>query len=98
MIASIDPDDMQHDMMGNAKGIRRFCVALRDAEGRMACLLTVAEAAIPVRDEAAHSAAIRQILMEQRARIESAAPRATPVRPSTRRPDPMPDHSHGRTE
>ncbi len=71
LIESIDPADMQYDMMGNAKGIRRFCVAVRDTLGRMACLLTVAEAAIPVRNEQAHIEMIRQLLVEQRARIES---------------------------
>lgn len=73
MLAGIDPADMQYDMMGNAKGIRRFCVAIHDADGAMACLLTVAEAAVPVRDETAHAEAIRDILMEQRARLEGAA-------------------------
>lgn len=70
VITDIDPEGMQYDMMGNAKGIRRFCVAIRDALGRMACLLTVAEAAVPVRDEAAHAEAIRQILFGQRDRLE----------------------------
>ncbi len=73
LIESIDPAGMQYDMLGNAKGIRRFCVAVRDAHGQMACLLTVAEAAIPVRNEAAHAETIRQILIQQRARIEDGA-------------------------
>lgn len=85
LIESIDPAGMQYDMMGNAKGVRRFCVAIRGTDGRMACLLTVAEAAIPVRDEATHAETIENILMEQRARIERGASAEEPQssRPAT---------------
>jgi hypothetical protein len=38
----------------------------------MTCLLTVAEAATPLRDEAQHVANIRSHLMTQKAKIESA--------------------------
>ena len=74
-LRSVERDGMQFDLQGNAKGIRRFCVAVRDGQ-RLACLLTVAEAAIPLRDEAAHIAHIRQVLTEQRDAIELAGPAA----------------------
>lgn len=72
MIADVDPAGMQYDMMGNAKGIRRYCVAIQDPDGSMICLLTVAEAATPVRDEAQHVANIKEHLMDQKTKIESA--------------------------
>ena len=75
----VERDGMQFDLQGNAKGIRRFCVAVRDGQ-RIACLLTVAEAATPLRDEAAHIERIRQVLTEQRDTIELAGP-AAPVQP-----------------
>ncbi len=77
LLESVGRDGMQFDLQGNAKGIRRFCVAVRDGQ-RIACLLTVAEAATPLRDEAAHIERIRQVLTEQRDTIESAGP-AVPV-------------------
>ncbi|WP_181408244.1 helix-turn-helix domain-containing protein [Pararhizobium mangrovi] len=69
-IAEVDLGEMQYDMMGNAKGVRRFCIAVHGDDGELACILTVAEAAIPVLDERAHAAAIRRLLMEERSRIE----------------------------
>ena len=72
MIAAVDPAEMQYDMMGNAKGIRRYCVAIHGPGGGMVCLLTVAEAATPVRDEAQHVANVRGHLMARKSAIESA--------------------------
>lgn len=72
MIAAVDPQDMQYDMMGNAKGVRRYCVAIHGPDGGMICLLTVAEAATPVRDEAQHVANVRAHLMARKTTIESA--------------------------
>ncbi len=77
VLQGVDRDGMQFDLQGNAKGVRRFCVAVRDGQ-RIACLLTVAEAATPLRDEAAHTGRIRQVLTEQRDAIELAGP-AAPV-------------------
>lgn len=71
MIANVDCHDMQYDMMGNAKGIRRYCVAIHDADDKMICLLTIAEAATPVRDEVRHVATIRAQLMARKSAIES---------------------------
>jgi DNA-binding IclR family transcriptional regulator len=72
-LEAVDRDDMQFDLEGNAKGVRRFCVAVRDGP-RIACLLTVAEAATPLRDASAHIARIRDILFEQRRWVEAAGP------------------------
>lgn len=77
VLEAVDRDGMQFDLQGNAKGIRRFCVAVRDGQ-RIACLLTVAEAATPLRDEASHIERIRHVLTEQRDAIELAGP-AAPV-------------------
>lgn len=70
MIDTVAPGEMQYDMMGNAKGIRRYCVAIHDSNGELICLLTVAEAATPLRDEAKHVASIRSHLMAQKSEIE----------------------------
>lgn len=72
MIAAVDPAGMQYDMMGNAKGVRRYCVAIQGPDGGLVCLLTVAEAATPVRDEAQHVANVRGHLMARKTEIESA--------------------------
>lgn len=71
-INAVDPHDMQYDMTGNAKGVRRYCVAIHGPDGGMVCLLTVAEAATPVRDETKHVANIRSHLMDRKFTIESA--------------------------
>ena len=65
---------MQYDMMGNAKGVRRFCVALTDDDGGLTCLVTVAEAAVPLRDENAHISRIENVLMRVRERLRTGAP------------------------
>ena len=69
-LQTVDTNDMQFDMMGNAKGIRRFAVAVHGAESELVCLLTIAEAAIPVRDEAAHVTALRENLLTEKSLIE----------------------------
>ena len=69
-LQAVDTNEVQLDMMGNAKGIRRFAVAIHGSEGELACLLAVAEAAIPVRNEAAHVATLRESLLTQKSLIE----------------------------
>ena len=75
LLEAVDQKGMQFDLQGNAKGVRRFCVALRDGQ-RIACLLTVAEAATPLRDETAHIERIGEVLTGQRDAIEWAGPAA----------------------
>ncbi|OED36096.1 hypothetical protein AB833_28575 [Chromatiales bacterium (ex Bugula neritina AB1)] len=71
-ILATDKHAMQYDMLGNAKGIRRFSVAVTTSSSEFVCLLTVAEAATPVRDEEAHIARIRTTLESARLTLEGA--------------------------
>lgn len=71
---AVGVEGMQYDILGNAKGVRRFCVAVSDDEKRLVCLLTVAEAAVPLRDEAAHVARIEDLLMRTRQQLEIGSP------------------------
>lgn len=69
-ILATDRQAMQYDMLGNAKGIRRFSIAIASPTGELVALLTVAEAAIPVRDEQSHIARIRETLESTRLELE----------------------------
>jgi len=71
MITAVDLAGMQHDVMGNAKGVRRYCVAIHGPDREFVCLLTVAEAATPLRDEAQHVANVRAHLMSRKSAIEN---------------------------
>jgi DNA-binding IclR family transcriptional regulator len=73
-ITEVDRNGVEFDLQGNAKGIRRFCVALTAPSGQFICLLTVAEAAIPVRDVDAHVVHVRKVLMDARERISAELP------------------------
>lgn len=70
-LAAVDINQMEFDIQGNAKGVRRFCVAVTEADRHLVCLLTVAEAAVPLRDEAAHVEQIKDVLMYARKRLVS---------------------------
>lgn len=70
-IASVHPDEMQFDLMGNAKGVRRFCVAIRGPELEFAGMLTVAEAATPLRDVEGHVAKVRAVLLDIKEAVET---------------------------
>ena len=69
-ILATDRQAMQYDMLGNAKGIRRFSIAIASPEGALVSLLTVAEAATPVRDEREHITRIRETLESTREELE----------------------------
>lgn len=69
-ILGTDKHSMQFDMLGNAKGIRRFSIPITSATGELVSLLTVAEAAVPVRDEEAHIEKIRLTLESTKAELE----------------------------
>ena len=69
-IASVKPEGMEFDLMGNAKGVRRYCVAINGSDGEFAGLLTVAEAATPLRDVDGHVAKISTVLLGQKEAIE----------------------------
>ncbi len=70
-IAHVDTAGMQFDLMGNAKGVRRFCVAIHGDEGEFVGLLTAAEAATPLRDVEAHVARVRAVLLAAKAAVEN---------------------------
>lgn len=70
-IFATDKNAMQYDILGNSRGVRRFCVAVNDAEGDFVCLLTSAEAAVPLRDEDAHVEKIRNTLLSARQSLEA---------------------------
>lgn len=70
-IASVNPNDMQFDLMGNAKGVRRYCVAITGADEQFAGLLTVAEAATPLRDVESHVAKVRDVLLDTKEAVET---------------------------
>lgn len=70
-IASVNPNEMQFDLMGNAKGVRRYCVAIKGSEEQFAGLLTVAEAATPLRDVESHVAKVRDVLLNTKEAVET---------------------------
>ncbi|MGV8988346.1 MAG: helix-turn-helix domain-containing protein [Cypionkella sp.] len=67
--AKLEP--MQFDMAGNAKGIRRFAMPIHEPSGELVCILTVAEAATPVRDEGEHVSRIRAVLSRVKGSLEA---------------------------
>lgn len=69
-ISSVDLDGMEFDLMGNAKGIRRYCVAINGADGEFAGMLTVAEAATPLRDVEGHIATVKDVLLDAKRTVE----------------------------
>ena len=69
---------MQFDLMGNAKGVRRFCVAIHGEQGEFAGLLTAAEAATPVRDVDAHVAKVQRVLMGAKSAVENGTDTSRP--------------------
>ena len=66
-----DRNAMQFDMLGNAKGVRRYCVAITNANDELICVLSAVEAATPVRDEQTHVDHIRTILEEARSSVHA---------------------------
>lgn len=59
------------DFNGNHVGVRRFSTIIEDGEGKFLHLLSLAEAAVPVRDKQKHIAKARGILSEARATLEA---------------------------
>jgi DNA-binding IclR family transcriptional regulator len=72
-IEAVDTAGIQFDLMGNAKGVRRFCVAIHSDDGEFVGLLTAAEAATPLRDVEAHAAGVREVLLAAKTSVESGA-------------------------
>ena len=57
------------DFDGNHVGVRRFSTILEDESGKFLHLLSIAEAAVPVRDKDKHVANARRVLDEARATL-----------------------------
>ncbi len=93
-IRATNKSAMQFDMLGNAKGVRRYCVAITDADENLVCLLTAAEAATPVRDESAHVARIRAVLTEAKSCLESGGVLAADQTDSAKISQPLPAGRH----
>lgn len=77
-ISAVDTAGMEFDLMGNAKGVRRFCVAIHGDDGEFVGLLTAAEAATPVRDVDAHVAQVRATLLAAKKAVENGTRIARP--------------------
>ncbi len=59
------------DFDGNHVGVRRFATIIEDEAGNFLHLLSLAEAAVPVRDNDAHIAHARNVLQKARATLQA---------------------------
>lgn len=59
------------DFDGNHLGVRRFVTVVDDDDGNIMHLLSIAEAAIPVRDRTVHIAEMTRVLTEARALLKA---------------------------
>lgn len=71
IIESAQDKIIDFDFDGNHLGVRRFATLIDDDEGKFMHLLSIAEAAVPVRDREAHIAKFTQILSETRATLKA---------------------------
>jgi DNA-binding IclR family transcriptional regulator len=62
-------DNFAMDFDGNHVGVRRFATIIADESGKFLHLLSIAEAAVPVRDKEEHIANARRVLDEARATL-----------------------------
>lgn len=60
-----------HDFDGNHVGVRRFATIIEDEDGNFLHLLSLAEAAVPVRDKEHRIEECRQILRQARAKLQA---------------------------
>ena len=61
---------VDYDFNGNHLGVRRFAIAIEDENHNFMHLLSIAEAAVPVRDENAHIAKFTAVLENARESLE----------------------------
>ena len=61
---------VDYDFNGNHLGVRRFATVIEDTDNNFMHLLSIAEAAVPVRDEAAHIKKFTAILEEARKSLQ----------------------------
>lgn len=65
------------DFEGNHLGVRRFVTLIDDDDGQFMHMLSIAEAAIPVRDRAQHIERLTEVLDESRAALKAHISRET---------------------
>ncbi|MEP5759594.1 MAG: helix-turn-helix domain-containing protein [Litoreibacter sp.] len=71
IIEDVADETFDMDFDGNHVGVRRFSTIIEDENGKFLHLLSIAEAAVPVRDKKEHVANARDILNEARATLNA---------------------------
>lgn len=71
IIESAQNTNFAYDMDGNHVGVRRFATIVNDEHGNFLHLLSIAEAAVPVKDRELKISESRKILDDVRARLEA---------------------------
>lgn len=71
IIESVADTVFDYDFDGNHVGVRRFATIIEDENGKFLHLLSIAEAAVPVRDKDKHIAEKRDILRDARERLKA---------------------------
>ena len=71
IVEDVKNETFDMDFNGNHVGVRRFVTIVEDGDGNFLHLLSIAEAAVPVRDKDEHIANARTILNDARDRLKS---------------------------
>ncbi len=71
IIEDVADQTFDMDFEGNHVGVRRFATIIEDGDGTFLHLLSIAEAAVPVRDKDHHVANARRILDDARATLNA---------------------------
>ena len=71
IIEKVATETFDMDFEGNHVGVRRFATIIEDDAGNFLHLLSIAQAAVPVRDKDAHIANARAVLSSAREKLEA---------------------------
>jgi DNA-binding IclR family transcriptional regulator len=71
IIENVNDEIFDMDFDGNHVGVRRFATIIQDGDGKFLHLLSIAEAAVPVRDKDEHIANARDVLTKARATLQA---------------------------
>jgi DNA-binding IclR family transcriptional regulator len=71
IIEQVNDQDFDMDFDGYHVGVRRFSTIIEDKSGKFLHLLSIAEAAVPVRDKDEHVAKARHVLSKARAALQA---------------------------
>ncbi|MEO9898380.1 MAG: hypothetical protein ABJF05_18560, partial [Paracoccaceae bacterium] len=86
IVENVKDETFDMDFDGNHVGVRRFATIVEDDEGNFLHLLSIAEAAVPVRDKDEHIANARDVLNNARetlsAKVSAEASRRSDMRRS----------------